>query len=214
MICLPKYRLVLALLAGFGFVGVITLVLNLPFLPVSLVVSIFLLPGGLLGSVYSPSDGLGTPLIVMAANALVYSVIAYAAFAWWFRNTDVRTERSAALIVAGPALGLFCLACVPSLSPLWPQGMTRLAEEEQSLRDGLPVGSDLEYSRAFLQARGVRAYEEKLTVRQVVLERGNTKLVAQPGDQLVSARIATDAGQFPCGYAIEVLLIFDANQKL
>src|SRR5258708_3196278 len=137
MIYLPKYRLILSLLAGFGFVGLITLLLNLPFLPVSLGVSIFLMPGGLLGSLYSRSDGLGSPLILMAANALLYSAIAYTAFAWWLRGIDVRRAKSATLIFTGPALGLFCLACMPSLSPLWPQGMTHLPEEEQSLRDGL-----------------------------------------------------------------------------
>ena len=92
--------------------------------------------------------------------------------------------------------------------------MAQLAETENAFREGLPKGASLERSRAFLQARGVKLYEEKLTVQQVVLERGDTKLVAHPGDQLVSARIATNAGQFPCGYAIEVLLIFDASKNL
>jgi len=211
---LIKYRMVLAVLAGAGFAASITLLVNAPGSLSPFVALIFLMPGSLLASRLFRSDGLGPPLAVLAASALVYSTIAYVSFALWLRSANLRKLKSLTLYLSGPALGLVGLACVPSLNPLWPQGMAQLAETENALREGLPKGASLERSRAFLQARGVKLYEEKLTVQQVVLERGDTKLVAHPGDQLVSARIATNAGQFPCGYAIEVLLIFDASKNL
>jgi len=211
---LAKYRMILALLAGAGFTALITELLNVPFFPGPILLSIILMPGGLLASLFSGSDGFGPPLAVMAANALVYSMIAYAAFTWSLREAAVRRMKSATLIFTAPALVLSCLACVPSLNPLWPRGMAHLAEEEKSLREGLPVGSGLDHSRAFLQARGIKPYVEKKSLQPVTLQRGPTKIVAQPGDQLISARIPTEAGQFPCGYAIEVLLIFDTNEKL
>jgi hypothetical protein len=92
--------------------------------------------------------------------------------------------------------------------------MQRLAQEESELHDGLPVGSRLDQSRAFLRARGIEVHEEGVKVRQEIPRRNGPSFVVQPGDRLVSTRIPTDAGQFPCGYAIEMGLVFDSNGVL
>jgi len=201
----------LAAFAGAGFSALAVLLLNLNSGPVSMILSILLLPGFLISS--SPgSQGVYSPLRVLLGSSVFYGVIAYFP-ARRFSRTSVERQRLTLILSGCPTLLLVCLCCVPSLNPLWPR-MDHLVSEENELREGLPVGAQLDQARAFLRERGIEAYEEPVKVRQEVARRSGPSFVVQPGDRLVSARITTDAGQFPCGYAIEVGLVFDSSDKL
>ena len=71
---------------------------------------------------------------------------------------------------------------------------------ENSLRSRLPEGTRIEYAKTVLYDQGAQADEFELNVHEVVLENAQTKIVGEPGDRVISARIDTEAGQFPCGY--------------
>jgi hypothetical protein len=87
--------------------------------------------------------------------------------------------------------------------------MSDLAEKEHILRDGLQIGSDLDSARAFLRGQGIDSYEHEKKVEEIVLQRADLKIVAQPGERVLSARVDTEAQQFPCSYSIEVVLLID-----
>jgi hypothetical protein len=211
---MTKYRGMMALLAGAGFSSLAILLLNLDSAAASSILSFLLLPGWAISELYSRSKDLYSPLIVLAANAVAYGGLAYFLLGRYFSRINTEKARYCLALSAVPAIALVSLACVPSLNPMWPVGMQWLAQEEAELHSGLPVGSQLDQSRAFLRARGIAAYEQEVKVGQEIPRREGPSFAVRPGDRLVSARIATDAGQFPCGYAIELGLVFDANGVL
>lgn len=92
--------------------------------------------------------------------------------------------------------------------------MKQLAVEEKDLGQGLPVGTQLGLARSFLQARGIVFYEQNVKLEQEIPQPSSPSMVVHPDDRLVSARITTDAGRFPCGYAVEIGLVFDAHDVL
>jgi hypothetical protein len=169
-----------------------------------------LAPGGILGSVLIKTLGVGSPITVLILSALIYSAIAYVVIHRW----KIQLPWSKTTIVAVPIVLLACLACAPSVSPLWPRGMSELAEKERMLREGIPAGSDLASAQAFLRRRGIDSYEYSANSEEVAPQRANVKVVAEPGDRILSARVPTEAQQFPCSYRIEVILVFDRQEKL
>jgi hypothetical protein len=211
---MTKYRVLLALLAGAGFASLIILLLNVPFFPVTIMATFLLLPGGLLASPFTHAIELGPPLRVLAANTVFYSAIGYLLLGHWVRRTDRRKLKSVAIILLAPTLVLACLTCVPSLNPLWPKGIGQLAEQVRSLRQGLPLGTNIDRARDFLQERGISSSEEEISVERVVLKNWNRTIVARPGERMIWARIPTKASQFPCAYDLEILLVFDSQGGL
>lgn len=206
-----RYRLILAALCGVGFTALVALLLNVR------LVAIFglalLAPGGILASVLVRSQGLGSPSLVLAANAIIYSAIAYFAFHFWLR-LDVRKVQLLVAALTVPVLILAGLACIPSVSPLWPRGMSQLANEEKALRTGLPVGMTMDGARALLSARGVSCYEYEIHTEGPILQNSRATILAKPGDRLISAQIETNAEQLPCGYKIQVALVFGTDDRL
>jgi hypothetical protein len=96
---------------------------------------------------------------------------------------------------------------------LWPTGMTQLAKREAQLQEVLPVGMDLEQARGVLRSQRIEFWEQ--------IQESDSKLTwlegslnASSGDTIVSAQIPTDAGQFPCSYRIDVLLVFGKDRRL
>jgi hypothetical protein len=87
--------------------------------------------------------------------------------------------------------------------------MVQLSDQERILRQGLAVGSSLHQARAFLETQGVKTYNQEMSIEGVVLQRGNRIIIGHPGDLLVSAQIPTEAGEFPCWYRIDMMLVFD-----
>ena len=206
-----KCRLLLAILCGVGFTALVALSLNIPS-GIVLVLSLFLAPGSLLSAMLLHTQYFGEPLIVLAFDACLYSFITYVTLRRF--RIGSQKERLAALTIVGPVLLVASMACIPAMSPLWPRGMLRLAEEEKSLKGGLPVGTSLDSARAFLVAQKVQTYDYEVRAEEPVLENAHARIVAKPGDQLVSARIETEAEQFPCGYVIQVALVFGPDRSL
>ena len=203
-------RIILATLVGIGFTSLLALMLNVPLQPVPYLAFLLLAPGGIVTSVLFKLSWLGPPVPVLVSNAAVYSAIAYLVF--YCLTSRLSTTRT--LVVAAVALPLAFLASVPNLNPLWPRGMSELEETERTLRQGLPADSDLTSARAFLRGRGIDSYEYSATSEEVVLQRANVRIIAQPGDHVLSARVPTAAEQFPCSYRIDVVLVFDRQEKL
>ena len=174
---------------------------------------VLLTPGGILASVFVRSQGLGSPSLVLAANAIIYSAIACVAFHFWLR-LDVRKAQLLIAALAIPILLLASLACIPSVSPLWPRGMAQLADEEKTLRTGLSLGTTLDGARAFLRARGADCYEYEIHAEEPILQNSRATIAAKPGDRLISAQIETNAEQLPCGYKIQVALVFGTDDRL
>ena len=177
-----------------------------------MIAALGLVPGGMIDSLM-PGSGLGRAAVILACNALIYSAIAFVGFIWWLRP-DTRTTKRFTLFVGPVVLALVALACIPKISPLWPRGMRALGQQEDSLRSRLPEGTRIEYARTVLHDQGVQANEFELNVHEVVLENAETKILGEPGERVISARIDTEAGQFPCGYRIQVVLVFGTDGKL
>jgi hypothetical protein len=211
---MTKYKVALPLLAGAGLASLIILLLNVPLFPVTIVATFCLLPGGFLASLFAHANGLRPPLPVLAANTAFYSAIGYLVLGRWVRRTDTRRLKSLTTMVFAPVLTLVCLACLPSLNPLWPKGIDRLAEQERSLRQGLLLSTNIDGARDFLQDRGIRASEEEISVERAVLKSGSKTITAHRGERMIWARIPTMASQFPCGYDLEILLVFDSRGSL
>jgi len=92
--------------------------------------------------------------------------------------------------------------------------MAGLAREEKDLQDALPLGANSDEVRTLLRSKGISFQEEKESSEVVVLERDGKRITAAPGDQLISARVETGASQFPCGYDLEIVVLFDQDARL
>jgi hypothetical protein len=207
------YRVILALLCGIGFAALSALLINVPSFATVFLASLLLTPGGILASLVFRSQGLGSPVVLLALNAIIYSVIAFVAFRFWVRF-DLSKVRRVTVAIAIPVLIVAIVACIPSVSPLWPRGMTQLADEERILRSGLPLGSTLEAGRAFLRASSVDSHEYEISAEEPVFQNAHAKIMARPGDRLISAQIESEAEQFPCSYKIQVVLVFGPDERL
>ncbi len=209
-----KHKLLVALLSGGGIASSLVLLLNVPAQIVAVAAFMLLLPGGVLATLMSRSTEFTAPLTVLAANALVYSVLVFIVLVALSRAVSTATVRLLALRLAIPALLLIGLACVPAFNPLWPRGMDQLSRKENGLREALPVGMGLDQARTVLRSKGIDFREETETSETIVLNRDNTNVAAEAGDRVVSARLETNASQFPCGYDMEVVLVFGRDEKM
>ena len=205
-----KYRIALAWLCGVGFLSVLLLLLNISSL---IVLSILLLPGAILTALL-PANELLQSLLMFAANALVYSMIVFAGIVRFGRDMAFHKIRAMTCALAIPVAVLVSLACVPRLSPLWPRGIAELTRKEKALRDSLPLNMEAETARGVLSSQGVAFREKTVTSQTVLLERQNRSISASPGDHYFSARIETGAVQYPCGYVIQVILLFGQDEKM
>ena len=113
-----------------------------------------------------------------------------------------------------PVAILVGLACIPALNPVWPRGMAELTRQEKVLQDALPMGMGLEGARAVLRSKGIQFQEATETSQAVLLKRQDKSITAAPGDRVIPARLETEASQFPCGYDIEVVLLFGPDERL
>lgn len=75
---MKKYNLAMAFLSGTAFVCLVLLSLRLSSsAPVSVLLTMFIAPGGILADFLLKPKYFSPPLLVLAANVLVYSIIAY-----------------------------------------------------------------------------------------------------------------------------------------
>jgi hypothetical protein len=206
-----KWNLVIAISFGAAIAASASLLLNLNGLIV--VMSAMLLPGGLLSGFWSRTPEYSAPAL-FATNALLYSILVWVIVAVVSRKASVSALRRTAVVVGVPALILSCLAFSPALNPTWPQGMNELANTEKRLQDALPLGMDIQQARTVLQSSGLKFDEENEGASRVVLSREDKVVTASAGDRLLFSRSHTEAGQFPCGYDMQIVLLFGQDQKL
>ena len=208
-----KYFLI-AVLCGSGFTALLILLLGLSFVPLSIVSTLLLAPGGIIASALAGSEGFGPPLLVLAVNSLVYSIAAFVGMSVLGRRIRAPKARFALAKLFIPVVILLALVCIPALDPLWPRRMVERGEQERSLQASLPVGMSLDAARTALRSRGIAFNDERETSSGVLLERRQASIRSSAGDQVISTRLETDAAEFPCGYDIEIVLVFDGNEVL
>lgn len=210
------YRSALALLCGTGFACLLTLLLGLSssaLLSVPLIV--LLTPGGILADLVIRPQELSPPMVVVAANSLIYSMVAYGAVFLPRHRPATEKMRIATMRLVLPVAVLVGLVCIPKLNPMWPHGMAELTLQEKALQDALPVGAGLVGTRDVLRAKGISFDENTEADRTVVLNGGNgMSIVAAPGDLVISARIPTEARAFICSYDIQIVLLFGTDQRM
>jgi hypothetical protein len=212
---MAKYRVAVALLCGAGFTSLVLLLIKLS-LPsgIALLLSLLLLPGSAIAHLAVRSQEIGPPLLVLAANAVVYAAVSFVGLSIFGRGVAPEKMRLATIRLVFPVALLIGLVSTPALNPLWPRGMTELTKQEKALQDALPVGTGMDGARAVLRSKGVQFQEETETSKEVVVNRSDKSLTAAAGDRVISARLETEASQFPCGYDIEVVLLFGPDERM
>jgi hypothetical protein len=203
-------RIIFAGLCGAGITSLLSLALQLSY--VDSLAFLLLYPGGLIQAILVKKAD--SPEAILLANFLVYWAVAFV-----ITSSSSKVQRTAEsgrvnLWLTFPVGVLVCLACIPTLDPLWPTGMTQLATREAQLHEILPVGMDLEEARRVLRLQGIPFAEQVEESDTVVLTRPEASIGATSGDSVVVGQIQTNAGQFPCGYRIDVVLVFGKQEKL
>jgi hypothetical protein len=213
---MTRYTVAVAVLCGAALASVSVLLLNLSLpSPVAVLLILLQLPGGILTHFVVGSEDFGPPLLVLATNVLFYSATAYAGFSVLGRGISSEKMRIAMVWLVLPAVASITLACIPAFNPLWPRGMAELTKQERELQEAFPVGMGVESVRTVLLSRGIKFYEDTEERDRLVLNRGNGESVrSAPGDRLISARFQTEASQYPCGYDMEIVLLFGRDDKL
>lgn len=210
-----KYKILLAALVGAGFASLLVLLLNAPVPVLPELLSALLLPGAIPAALLSRSQEFGPPVAVLAANALIYSGAAYAVLSVACRKATVETMRLATIKSVAPVAILVGLSCVPALNPLWPRGLERLATQESEIQQAVPPGMSLDVVRSVLGSKGIQFREDTETSQTVVLDDGRSlSITAAPGEHVVSARLQTEARAFPCGYDIQIVLLFGKDERM
>jgi len=205
----------MALLCGAGFTSISLLLIKLSSPSVlSLILALLLMPGGVVASLAVRSQDATPPLLVCTANAVIYAGAIFAALSVFGRRIVAAKMRLALIWLVFPVVILVGLVSVPAFNPLWPRNMTELATEEKSLQNALPLGMGLEESRAVLRSKGIAFEEELEKSQEVLLTREDRSISAAAGDRVISARLETEATQFPCGYDIEVVLLFGPDGRM
>jgi hypothetical protein len=212
---MAKYRVAVALLCGAGFTSLLLLLIKLS-LPsgIALLLSLLLLPGSAIAHLAVRSEEIGPPLLVLAANAVVYAAVSFVGLFIFGRGVAPEKMRLTAMRLVLPVVILIGLVCVPALNPLWPRGMKELTKQETTLQDALPMGMGVDGARAVLRSKGIQFQEQTETSKAVVVDRQDRNITAAADDRVISARLGTEASQFPCGYDIEVVLLFGPDEKM
>jgi hypothetical protein len=203
-------RIIFAALCGAGITSLLSLALQLSY--VSFLALLLLYPGGLIQALLL--KGADSALAILIANFVVYSALTFVITSGSSKVQRTAESGRVNLWLAFSVGVLVCLACIPTLDPLWPTGMTLLARREAQLHEILPLGMDLEEARRVLRSQGIVFGERVEESDEVVLTRPGTSISATAGDRVVFAQIQTNAGQFPCGYRIDVVLVFGKQEKL
>jgi hypothetical protein len=212
---IKQHLILAAVLSGVGFASVLLLVLKaLPVTIVSVATSILLLPGGALFAVLFRPKDFDPPLGILAADAFVYSAVFYVVLSTFWREANPVTIRRVTIRLAAPVVILLGLVCIPTLNPLWPRGLNDLTKQENELRAALPLRAELSEVRALLSSKGFQFREEVEPSGTVVLRKGEESMTAAAGDRVLSARLQTQASQFPCRYDMEIVLVFSPDDKL
>lgn len=212
---MAKYRTAVALVCGAGFTSLVLLLIKLSSPSgIALLLSLLLLPGSVIAHLAVRSQEVGPPLLVLAANAIIYAAVLFVGLSIFARGVAPEKMRLVAARLVLPGVILTGLVCTPALNPLWPRGMTELTKQEKALQDALPVGIGVDGARSVLNSKGIQFQEATETSKALVVNRPDGSITAAAGDRVISARLETEASQFPCGYDIEVVLLFGPDERM
>jgi len=92
--------------------------------------------------------------------------------------------------------------------------MAELSNQELGLQQALPENMSLQDARSVLKAKGIQFYESIETSKTVVFQGPDRKITAAVGDRVLVSRFQTSASRFPCGYDMEVVLLFGRDERL
>ena len=205
---MTMYRLLLALLFGIGFSALVPLLLGVPFMLVAVPAMFFVFPGFLVAGIFHTES----PLLIMAGNAALYPALAYVLLCAK-RISSPAFLRLLSIWLVVPVAALVVLSRIPSLNPLLPARMAELGRQEAELQNAFPDSTNVEQARAVLRSKNIQ-FNEFEPSTGLVFQRGSTTMTASYGDRVIHSQFQTNAGQFPCGYDMEIDLLFDATGKL
>ena len=171
-------------------------------------------PGAIVLNIVSRSATWDSIPALLGANAVIYSGLALVVILLRFRNIQVVRLKHIASWMVLPVTAVSCLVCFPSLNPLLPVGMAELSRQELGLQEALPLNMGLQDARSVLKARGIQFYESIENSESVVLQGPDRKITAAAGDRVLFSRYQTSAFRFPCGYDMEVILLFGKDERL
>lgn len=203
---MTKYRFAIALLWGIGFTSLLCLLMN-----VNWFFGFLLFPGGLVILPWLTLDSMAS---LFAANVLVYSTAAFVVVVLQFRKAGLAQLRRIAGWSVLPATVVAALACFPSMNPLFPHGMTELAQQESELQAAIPLGMSLEQVRGVLNSRNIQFNEYVDPYGGLVLQSREATMTAQSGDTVLASRFQTEAFKFPCGYDMRIILLFGRDRNV
>lgn len=141
-------------------------------------------------------------------NMVFYSLAGFVVAGLVSRRTSSTTLRRLLLWSILPVVSLFCLTWFPSTNPLWPRGMDELARQEAELNMSLPLDTDVTRAREVLANEKIQFQEWVETSNSVLMREGDTEVRAEIGDRILSSRYSTKAVMFPCGFDMEIYLVF------
>jgi hypothetical protein len=123
----------------------------------------------------------------------------------WFRRHPWRTG---ALVIALVAIAYFIYLCSP-------HGYRRLEQLESRLEQLTLQGARIEDVRTGMSREGIRYYEWVQQSPGPLLSLGSqVKISANPGEHVVWSRHPTGAWHFPCAEELDIILIFDGQNRL
>jgi len=208
---MTKYRVFASLLAGAGFVSVLCLSLNIP--AVNLLLSSLFAPGAILIAPFNFGEW-GSVVALLGANVLIYSVLAFGVILLRFRGLLKGELKRLTIRMLLPVVAASTLACFPALNPMLPVGMEDLAKQERELQQALNPTVNLQDARSVLNNRHVEFGEMLQESDALVFQGPDKRINARTGDRVIVSRWRTNSWSFPCGYDMEIILLFGTDEKL
>jgi hypothetical protein len=123
----------------------------------------------------------------------------------WFR---LHPWRAGLLVLVCLAAGYFAYLCLP-------HGYLQLEQLESRLKQLTSQGALFDEVRAGLSHQGIQYREWVQESAAPLLSDGSgVRISANAGEHVISARHPTEAWQFPCGEQLNIILVFDGQNKL
>jgi len=112
------------------------------------------------------------------------------------------------LVLASLPAGYFVYLCSP-------HGYRELEHLESRLKQLTPQGARFEDVRVGLSHEGIEYREWMQESATPLLSDGSgVRIAANRGEHVISSRHPTDAWQFPCGEQLNIILVFDGQNRL
>ena len=92
--------------------------------------------------------------------------------------------------------------------------MGELTKQESELQTAIPLGMSLEQVRGALNSRKIQFYESTEQSDGLVLQNPEQTITAQSGDTVLVTRFNTEAFEYPCGYDMQIVLLFGHDRIL